>query len=224
MSNGGFVHVDGFVSVGVDFDLGFWRILFEFEEVPGFAVGFEAHLFGGAVGIEAEHGGGSADFDGDDVPDVEGDDVGGDEVDVEAGVDGASFADGVGGAGFVGLGADALGAFDLNAVEGASVVEDEVVAAGVAPWLGDSEVAAGGLGEEAGFGTFSGDLCIFTGLLFADAAGSGHATTFIRCCGRFGGWGKLRGCGRGSFEMGIGELLAMGKSRFLLSRFARASE
>jgi len=42
--------------------------------VPGFAVFFEAHLSGLAVGVEAEHGLGSADFDGDDVPDVEGDD------------------------------------------------------------------------------------------------------------------------------------------------------
>ena len=70
------------------------------EVVPGFAVFFQAHLFGFAVGIEAEHGRGSADVDGNDVPDVEGDDVGGDEFDVGAGVDGAAVADGVGGAGF----------------------------------------------------------------------------------------------------------------------------
>jgi len=112
--------------------------------VPGFAVGFEAHFFGLAVGVEAEHGLGGADFDGDDVPDVEGDDVGGDEVDVGAGVDGASFADGVGGAGFVGAGADAFSAFDLDAVESGAVVEDEVVAAAVAPGLGDAESEAGG--------------------------------------------------------------------------------
>jgi hypothetical protein len=61
------------------------------EVVPGFAVGFQAHAFGLAVGIEAEHGGGGADFYGDDVPDVEGDDVGGDEVDVRFGIDGAAL-------------------------------------------------------------------------------------------------------------------------------------
>jgi hypothetical protein len=44
----------------------FWGL----EEVPGFAVGFEAHFAGFAVGIEAEHGFGRADFYGDDVPDV----------------------------------------------------------------------------------------------------------------------------------------------------------
>jgi len=86
-----------------------------------------------AVGIETEHGVGGADFYGDDVPDVEGDYVGGDEVDVVFGVDGAAFANGVGGAGFVGLGADAFGAFDLDAVEVGAVVEDEVVAAGGLP-------------------------------------------------------------------------------------------
>ena len=108
--------------------------------MPGFAVGLEAHLFGFAVRIETEHGRRSADFYRDDVPDVEGDDVGGDEVDILLGVDGASFAGGVGGAGFVGMGADGFGAFDLNAVKAGSVVEDEVVAATVPPWLGDAEV------------------------------------------------------------------------------------
>ena len=45
------------------------------ELVPGFAIFFQAHDSRVAVGIEAEHGLGSADFDGDDVPDVERDDV-----------------------------------------------------------------------------------------------------------------------------------------------------
>ena len=58
--------------------------------MPGFAVFFQAHLSCVAVGIEAEHGPRSADFDGDDVPDVEGDDVRSDEVDVALGVDGAA--------------------------------------------------------------------------------------------------------------------------------------
>ncbi len=90
--------------------------------MPGFAVFFQAHFFGLAVRVEAEHGLGSADFDGDDVPDVERDDpstsqalgyakrllrsgqaMGGDEIDVTFGVDGAAFADGVGGAGLARL-------------------------------------------------------------------------------------------------------------------------
>src|ERR1700691_6104445 len=90
-----------FVDAGVD---GEWGI----EEVPGFAVGFEAHFFGFAVGVEAEHGRRGADFDGDDVPDVERHYVGGDEVDVAFGVDGAAFADGVSGAGFVGASAEGV--------------------------------------------------------------------------------------------------------------------
>ena len=94
-----------------------WRVRGGSELVPGFAVFFQAHFFGFAVGVEAEHGLGSADFYGDDVPDVEGDDVGGDEVDVALGVDGAVFADGVGGAGFVGSGAEGFGALDLDAEE-----------------------------------------------------------------------------------------------------------
>ena len=130
--------------------------------MPGFAVDFQAHFLGLAVGVEAEHGLGRADFDGDDVPEVEGDDVGGDEIDVAFGVDGAAFADGVGGAGFVGSGAEALGAFDLDTVEldyrPGAVVEDEVVALGVSPGLADGETALRGLVEESGFGTLSGAL------------------------------------------------------------------
>jgi hypothetical protein len=81
------------------------------------------------VRIEAEHGLGSTDFDGDDVPDVEEDDVSGNEIDVALGVDGAAFADGVSGAGFVGDGAEAVGALDLDAEKFdarlRAVVEDE---------------------------------------------------------------------------------------------------
>ena len=80
--------------------------------MPGFAVWFEAHLFGLAVRVEAEHGRGGADFYRDDVPDVEGDNVGGDEVNVFLSVDRTFFAGGVGGAGFVGLGANGFGALD----------------------------------------------------------------------------------------------------------------
>jgi hypothetical protein len=130
--------------------------------VPGFAVEFEAHLSGFAVGVEAEHGSGCADFYGDYVPDVEFNYVGGYEVDVAFGVDGAAFAGGVGGAGFVGAGAEAVGAFDLHAEEMdfglGAVVEDEVVALAVSPGLADAEAAQRGLVEEGGFGALSGAL------------------------------------------------------------------
>ena len=107
--------------------------------MPGFFVFFETHAFGLAVGIEAEHGGGHAGFDGEDVPRVERDDVGYQEVDVAGGVHGASFADGVGGTGFVGVGAETVGGLDLHAEKAAAVVEDEVVALGVSPGLGDAK-------------------------------------------------------------------------------------
>jgi hypothetical protein len=125
-----------------------------------------------AVALEAEHGGWRADFDWEDVPDVERDYVGGDEIHVGAGVDGASFAGGVSGAGFVSLGAQALGAFDLNAPEALSVVEDEVVAEAVAPGLGDAESEGGGAVEEVGFGALSGDFGICAGL-GSDCVGRG---------------------------------------------------
>jgi hypothetical protein len=128
--------------------------------VPGFAVFFEAHLFGFAVGVEAEHGLGGADFYRDYVPDIERDYVGGYEVDVALGVDGAAFAYGVGGAGFVGSGAEALGAFDLDTEEFDSwpgaIVEDEVVALAVSEGLGDGEAALVGAVEESDFGMLSG--------------------------------------------------------------------
>ena len=94
--------------------------------------------------------------------------VGGDEIDVALGVDGAAFADGVGGAGFVGIGAEGVGAFDLDAeeVDGWlwAVVEDEVVALAVSPGLGDGEAALAGLVEEGGFGTLSGALGVGAGV------------------------------------------------------------
>ena len=92
---------------------------------------------------------GRADFDGDDVPEIERNDVGGDEVDVALGVDGASFAGGVGGASFAGSGAERARALDLNAEEMdfelRTVVEDEVVALAVSPGLADGEAALAGL-------------------------------------------------------------------------------
>lgn len=124
--------------------------------MPGFAVFFEAHLFGFTVRVEAEHGLRRADFYRDYVPDIERDYVGGYEVDVALGVDGAAVAaDGVGGAGFVGSGAEALGAFDLDAEEfdpwSRAVVADEVVALAVSEGLGDGEAALVGAVEEKRF-------------------------------------------------------------------------
>jgi len=134
------------------------RKSFRPHQVPGFAVFFKAHQFGFAVGIEAQHGRGTAGGDGQDVPEIERNDVGDEEIDIEGGVDGASFADGVGSASFVGAGAKRVGGFDLDAQEAASIVEDEVVALGVSPGLGDAEAEFCGLLEEGGFGALAGAL------------------------------------------------------------------
>jgi hypothetical protein len=115
-------------------------------------------LFGGAVGIKTEHGGGHAGADGEDVPKIERDDVGYEEVDVGGGVDGAAFADGVSSAGFISVGAEGVGGLDLDAEEAASVVEDEVVALAVAPGLGDTESEGAGFVEEGGFAALAGAL------------------------------------------------------------------
>ncbi len=94
-------------------------------------------------------------LDGEDVPGVGGDYVGGDEVDLVGAV-----GDSVGGdAATVGVPAFLLGAFDLDAAEAAAVVGGEVVGGGVSPGRGDAEAELGGAGHEtelrplaAGFG------------------------------------------------------------------------
>ena len=111
--------------------------------------------------VEAQHGGGHADAHGQNVPEIERHDVGDEEVDVVGRVDGAAFADGVSGASFVGAGAERVGGFDLNAEKAVAVVEDEVVALGVSPGLGDAEAELGGLGKKGGFRTLAGALGVF---------------------------------------------------------------
>jgi len=130
------------------------------------------------VGIEAEHGCGRADFYGDDVSDVEFDYVRGDEVDVAFGVDSAAFAGGVGGAGFVGAGAEGVGALYLYAEEMnirlGAVVEDEVVTLAIPPRFADAEAALGGLVEEGGFGALSGALGVGEVMVVVGVAAWGH--------------------------------------------------
>jgi len=108
-----------------------------------------------AVGAEEDFGLVGDFLDGDDVPGVGGDYVGGDEVDLVGAV-----GDSVGGdAAAVGVPAVLLGAFDLDAAEAGAVFGGEVVGRGVAPGLGDAEAEFGGAGHEtelrplaAGFG------------------------------------------------------------------------
>jgi len=123
------------------------------EEAPGFAVFFEhgAGLAAG-VGIEADAFALADRLDGDDVPDVFGDDVADEEVDLFAGVD---FAAGSGGFDAVaGLGVEG-GGFNLDAKESVIEFDDGVVAVAVSPGKADAEAEMDGAGEEGGFGGFS---------------------------------------------------------------------
>lgn len=87
-------------------------------------------------------------LDGEDVPGVGGDYVGGDEIDLVGAV-----GDSVGGdAAAVGVPAFLLGTFHLDAAEAAAVVGGEVVGGGVSPRLGDAEAEFGGAGHETKFG------------------------------------------------------------------------
>jgi len=150
------------------------------------------------VGVEAEHGGRHAGADGEDVPEVERDDVGYEEIDVAGGIDGAAFADGVGGASFVGVGAESVGGFDLDAEEAATVVEDEVVAFAVAPGFGDAESEGTGFVEKSGFAAFAATLGVF-------AAGAGGL--WAARLGWRAGW-ILRHCHAGSLKREKAQLFA----------------
>ena len=85
--------------------------------------------------------------EGEDIPGVGGDYVGGYEVDFVGGV---GLAVGVEVA-FVGVSAFVGGAFDLDAEEASVVVDGEVVGGGVSPGLAEAESVLGGAGHEAHF-------------------------------------------------------------------------
>jgi len=115
--------------------------------VPGFAVFFPARIFADDVGVQAEAFAGAEGFDGQEVPHVEGDDVGHEEIDVVGGVAYFAFAvDAVDGLDVVAAGAEDLGAFELHAPEAGSGVEDEIVAIAVSPGLGEVEAERAEIG------------------------------------------------------------------------------
>jgi len=121
--------------------------------MPGFFVG---GVFGFlAVGSEEDVGLGVSGGEGEDVPDVDGDDVGGEEVDLRGGVRGAVVVE----AAAIGFFLAALqGAFDLDAEEVAEVVDGEVVGSGVSPGLGENEAELGGALHETEFGPLSAEF------------------------------------------------------------------
>ncbi len=107
------------------------------------------------VGIEADAFALSNGLDGDDVPNIFGDDVGDEEVDFFTGID---FAAGSGGFDAVAGFGVACGGFHLNAEESVVKFDDGVVAVAVSPGDEDGEAEMSGAGEEGGFGGFSATL------------------------------------------------------------------
>jgi len=108
--------------------VGFWRAC---QQAPGFTVFLElgARLAAG-VGIEADA---FAVANGDDVPDVFGDNVSNEEVDF-----GGRVGDAAG-----------SGGFDLDAEESLAEFDDGVVALAISPGKADGESEVGGAGEKA---------------------------------------------------------------------------
>ncbi|MFZ0295701.1 MAG: hypothetical protein WAL52_18975 [Candidatus Sulfotelmatobacter sp.] len=126
------------------------------EEAPGLAV-FFVHGAGGAAGggIEADGFAGADGLDGDDVPQIFGDEVGDEEVYFFTRID---FPVGSGGFDAVASLGIAGGGFDLNAEKTAVEFDDGIVAVTVSPGDEDGEAEMGGAGEEGGFGGFSATL------------------------------------------------------------------
>jgi len=123
------------------------------EEAPGFAILFEEGAgLAASVGIKADTFALADGLNGDDVPDIFGDNVGDEEVDFFTRIDSP-----VGSGGFdavAGLGVEGSG-FDLDAEESAVEFDDGVIAVAVSPGDADTETEMGGAGEEGGFGGFS---------------------------------------------------------------------
>lgn len=135
---------------------GFLFLLKDFEGfgsaqvVPGVAVFFEfGHAaFAGREDLDSGYVGVS--LNGDHVPDIVGDDVADNEIDVTARV--PIFADVAAGMEGVSVERAAMCGFDLHAPAAAVDLDDEVVAVALSPRLGDAEAERGGFVEESGFG------------------------------------------------------------------------
>src|SRR5580693_2351695 len=118
------------------------------QQAPGFAVLFVfVAWFAGDVGMEAEALAASGGFDGDDVPDLLGDDVGDDEIDFVLGINVMSSPAAVG-TYLVDTVLGGASGFYLHAPQVAVPAQDEVEAFAVSVGLGDSEAEACGLAHE----------------------------------------------------------------------------
>jgi len=153
--------------------------------MPGLAIVLEARAFASALRIEAKAFAGREGLDGEDVPDIERDDVGDKNVNVVGGVNHLALpVDRVDGLDVVTAGAHDFSALELDAPEAAGGVaagvvivrvvivtvvvvravvvqieavriENEVVALAIAPGFGNAKAQAGGLEQEGGLGEFS---------------------------------------------------------------------
>jgi len=117
--------------------------------VPSF---FVSGVFGfGAGGGQEDFGLSMGGGQGDDVPDGDGDQVGGDEVEL-----GEAVGDSVGvDVALEGGGALAAGGFDLDAKESSVAFDGNIVGGGVSPGTGDGEALFGGAGHEEKLGPFA---------------------------------------------------------------------
>ena len=122
------------------------------KQVPGFLVFFVTGS--GAVRREQDVGLSVGGGRGQDVPEIQFDDVGGDEVEAVAGVGNAAGSD----VALIRTSALVLGAFDLDAQEVSVVLDGEVVRGHVSPGAADAEAEFGGAGHEAHFGPLAPQL------------------------------------------------------------------
>jgi hypothetical protein len=127
------------------------------QEAPGFAV-FFVSAFAGAARAEVEHGMSQEGLDGDDVPDVFGNDVGREEVDVVFGVVVALAA----AADYELAKTRGAGAFHLDAPKCSTGADQDIVGIALSPRFGDAEIEAGSSGDEFRLGGFSATLTVGT--------------------------------------------------------------
>jgi hypothetical protein len=133
------------------------------EVVPGVAILLEACVARATVRVEAQRGARGQGVGGNEVPDVERENVSGEEVDVVGGEVTLALANAISGLDFVSADGLGGGGFDLHAPEAGAGVDDEVVAFAVAPGLGDADLAELGGVEEGGLGEFSDALRVRPG-------------------------------------------------------------
>jgi hypothetical protein len=119
------------------------------KELPGFAVAIVLGML--AMRRKKDLSLSVRGADGDDVPGVGGNYVGGDEVETGAGVGRAVGSD----VAFIRMSALVAGAFDLDAEEASVVFDGEIVGRHVSPGLGDAEAVLGGASHETQFGPFA---------------------------------------------------------------------